>query len=108
MKPQFSHRILVVDDDPAVLMASEAILQSEGYEVLTAKDGFEGLLVLQGAPPSAIISDLRMPNMSGFEFLSIVRKRFPHIPTIAISGEFNDEKPGTRAAHGQRAQSGKV
>jgi hypothetical protein len=35
-----------------------------------------------------IISDLRMPNMSGFELLSIVRRRFPHLPTIGISGEF--------------------
>jgi hypothetical protein len=36
-----------------------------------------------------IISDLQMPNMNGFEFLSIVRKRFPNIPTIAISGAFS-------------------
>jgi len=38
--------------------------------------------------PDLIISDLRMPGMSGFELLSIVRRRFPHIPTIAISGEY--------------------
>jgi len=39
--------------------------------------------------PDVIISDLQMPNMSGFQFLSIVRKRFPNIPTVAISGAFS-------------------
>jgi DNA-binding response OmpR family regulator len=44
---------------------------------------------MQGALPDLIISDLKMPNMSGFEFLSIARRRFPQIPTIAVSGEFH-------------------
>lgn len=39
------------------------------------------------------VSDLRMPNMSGFELLSIVRQRFPHLPVIAISGEFIEVGP---------------
>jgi DNA-binding response OmpR family regulator len=43
--------------------------------------------------PDVIISDLRMPNMSGFELLSIVRRRFPHVPVIAISGEFAGTMP---------------
>lgn len=93
MKAKFPHRILVVDDDTTLLTVSRGILETEGYEVITAQDGFEGLLALQGAPPSVIISDLRMPNMSGFEFLSIVRRRFPHIPVVAISGEFNGVGP---------------
>lgn len=38
--------------------------------------------------PDVIVSDVRMPNMSGFELLSIVRRRFPHLPTIGITGEF--------------------
>lgn len=84
----FKYRILVVDDDPGILKTSSMILQSENYEVLTASDGFEALVALRGAPPNLIVSDLRMPNMSGFELLSIVRRRFPHIPVIAISGEF--------------------
>ena len=84
----FKYRILVVDDDPGILQTSSTILETENYEVLTAADGFEALIVLKGAPPNIIISDLRMPNMSGFELLSIVRRRFPHIPVIAISGEF--------------------
>lgn len=53
-----------------------------------AEDGFEGFSSLKQSLPDIIISDLRMPNMNGFEFLSVVRRRFPVIPVIAISGEF--------------------
>lgn len=56
--------------------------------MLTAEDGFEGLSALKRSPPDVIISDLEMPNMSGFEFLSVVRRRFPAIPVIVISGSF--------------------
>jgi len=44
---------------------------------------------LKQSLPDIIISDLRMPNMNGFEFLSVVRRRFPMIPVIVISGEFS-------------------
>jgi DNA-binding response OmpR family regulator len=46
------------------------------------------LAQMRGALPDLIVSDLKMPNMSGFEFLSVVRRRFPQIPIIAVSGEF--------------------
>ncbi len=80
--------MLVVDDEPVILETTSAILESEGFTVRVAVDGFAALVALRETAPDIIISDLRMPNMSGFEFLSIVRRRFPHIPTIAISGEF--------------------
>ncbi len=67
---------------------TETLLRTKGYEVLCAADGFEGLLALKRSLPDVIISDLRMPNMSGFEFLSVVRRRFPSVPVIVISGEF--------------------
>jgi CheY-like chemotaxis protein len=89
----FAYRILVADDDPAVLETSAKILRTAGYEVRTAVDGFDALAELRRSLPDVIISDLRMPNMSGFEFLSIVRRRFPHIPVIAISAEFNGTAP---------------
>ena len=66
-----------------------AQLEEQDYEVLCAEDGFEGLIALKRSLPDLIISDLRMPNMSGFEFLSIVRRRFSNIPVIAISSEFS-------------------
>lgn len=89
----FSYRILVVDDEDALRKTSSAILESRGYEVQTAGDGFEALVSLRKSLPDVIISDLRMPNMSGFEFLSVVRRRFPQIAVIAISGEYNGTAP---------------
>ena len=86
---QFSYRVLVVDDEPSIREVARAILESQGYEVLTAADGVEGLHSLSKSLPDLIISDLNMPRMSGFEFLAVVRERFPHIATIAMSGGYS-------------------
>ena len=85
----FRYRILIVDDEVALRDVGRLMLEAQGYEVLCAEDGFEGIAALKQALPDLIISDLRMPNMNGFEFLSVVRRRFPTIPVIAISGEFS-------------------
>lgn len=85
----FSYRILFVDDEERLRDVAKAILESRGYEVLCAKDGFDGLSALKESLPDLVISDLQMPNMDGFEFLSVVRQRFPHLPVIVISGAFS-------------------
>jgi CheY-like chemotaxis protein len=85
----FRYRILLVDDEPGLRQLGQSVLESQGYEVLCAGDGFEGLAALKQSLPDVVISDLNMPNMSGFEFLSVVRQRFPQIPVIVISGEFS-------------------
>jgi len=90
--PQFRYRVLVVDDEPSIRETAAIILESEGYEVITVADGLDGLLALSKSLPDVIISDLNMPRMSGFEFLAIVRQRFPHIATIAMSGEYITRK----------------
>jgi CheY-like chemotaxis protein len=85
---QFRYRVLVVDDEPSIRETAKPLLESQGYEVLTAADGLEGLLALSKSLPDVIISDLYMPRMSGFEFLTIVRQRFPRIAIVAMSGEY--------------------
>ena len=85
---QFRFHILVVDDEPSIRETARVILEGEGYEVLTAADGLEGLHSLGKSLPDLIISDLNMPRMTGFEFLAVVRLRFPHIATIAMSGGY--------------------
>ena len=85
----FHYRLLVIDDEPDSRDLFQSSLSKQGYEVCVAKDGFAALAQMRGALPDLIVSDLKMPNMSGFEFLSIARRRFPQIPTVAVSGEFH-------------------
>jgi Response regulators consisting of a CheY-like receiver domain and a winged-helix DNA-binding domain len=85
----FHYRLLVIDDEPVSRELFQRALSEHGFEVAIAKDGFAALAQMHGALPDLIVSDLKMPNMSGFEFLSIARRRFPQIPTIAVSGEFH-------------------
>jgi DNA-binding response OmpR family regulator len=59
-------KILVVDDDPDILDAVTMILESRGYEVVTARDGIEGLANLKAEHPDLMILDLMMPKMDGF------------------------------------------
>jgi CheY-like chemotaxis protein len=79
-------RILVVEDDSTVRLTISKLLGEEGYDVSTATDGFDALLHLQQAIPDLLLSDLNMPQMSGFELLSVVRRRFPEILVVASSG----------------------
>jgi CheY-like chemotaxis protein len=90
------HHILVVDDEPSVRESWARLLNAAGYDVSTAEQGFDALLQLRRMTPDVIISDLNMPQMSGFEFLSVVRRRFPEIPVVAVSGayESGDRVPG--------------
>ena len=81
-------RILLVDDEPGIRLVLRAVLEQEGYVVDVAEDGFHALRSMQQSKPDLVITDLRMPNMNGFELLSVLRTRFPELPTIAISGEF--------------------
>ncbi len=59
-------KILVVDDDPDILDAVTMILESQGYKVVTARDGIEGLANLKAEKPDLMILDLLMPKMDGF------------------------------------------
>ena len=59
-------KILVVDDDPDILDAVTMILESQGYEVVSAHDGVEGLATLKAEKPDLMILDLLMPKMDGF------------------------------------------
>ena len=92
-------RVLVVDDEASNRELIADMLASEGYDVVTAQDGLDALNKLAEPLPDVIISDLKMPRMSGVEFLAVVRRRYPDLPLIAISGEFegNDVPQGVPA-----------
>jgi len=82
------HTVLLVDDEPAVRDMLARLLTHAGYDVCTAENGFDALLQLKRTFFDVIVSDLNMPKMSGFEFLSVVRRRFPSISVVASSGAY--------------------
>jgi CheY-like chemotaxis protein len=103
------HHILVVDDESSVRESQTLLLRASGYEVNTAENGLDALLQLKGSNlPDLIISDLNMPHMSGFELLSVLRRRFPQISVIASSGAYlsGDAIPGGVIADAFHAKNG--
>ncbi len=81
-------QILVVEDEPSVRETLVMLLLSAGYDVAAADDGFGALLQLRKMLHDVIVTDLNMPQMSGYELLSVVRRRFPQIMSVAMSGDY--------------------
>ncbi len=79
-------KILVAEDEPLMLMAIEAKLRNEGYEVAGVADGREALKAFEQNQPDLIITDILMPYTSGLEFISIVKNSGSNVPIIVLSG----------------------
>jgi len=83
------HKILVVDDDPDILEAIGMILESQGYKVVTARDGVEGLATLKAEKPELMILDLLMPKMDGFAVCKELQDprwaRYKDIPILILT-----------------------
>jgi CheY-like chemotaxis protein len=88
LKGTFRYKILVVDANEQQLKTQAALLTNEGHEVQTAQNGFEALGAMRAGIPDLLISSLKMPRMSGFELLWIVRRRLPGVSVIATSREY--------------------
>lgn len=84
--PADRHTLLLVDDEPGIRTALSRLLRGDGYHILTAATGVEGLEMLAINPVQVIISDQRMPGMSGTEFLSTVKELYPDTVRIILSG----------------------
>ena len=82
-------RLLVVDDDPGLLLAVSETLLAEGYEVITARRGQEALVRIAEALPDLIISDIRMPGMDGYNLVRNLRSnsRTNLIPIIFLTAK---------------------
>ena len=81
-------KLLIVDDEPATRKLLSQIFGQMGHSVRTAQDGFSALEQIRESMPDVLLSDLHMPGMSGFELLSVVRRRLPGIYVIATSGAY--------------------
>ena len=89
--PGVTVKLLIADDEPSTLFSLCQIFSCRGYHVRGAGDGFSALKEMRETVPDILISDLNMPRMSGFELLSVVRRRFPAIYVIAMSAGTSGE-----------------
>ena len=81
-------KLLIIDDNKEILSTLKDFFIMKKYEVFTASDGLEGLKLLETEKQrfDLVITDLVMPNISGVGLISIIKKKFPHLPVIAITG----------------------
>lgn len=79
-------RILIIDDEPQIRSMLKLMLERDGYEVVEAPDGVEGIRVYRQNPADLIITDLIMPNKDGIGMIIDLKKEFPEVKIIAMSG----------------------
>jgi CheY-like chemotaxis protein len=92
--------ILVVDDDSDLLLMLKDLLEDQGYRVLLASDGIEALEVLDRDPVDCVISDVRMPRMTGLEMLKALRAKGQIATPVILTSGFSDLTPEQAIAHG--------
>ena len=86
LAPQAAATLLIVDDEPGILSSLRRLLRPAGHKIHTAESGPIGLQVLEQEPVDLVISDMRMPEMNGAQFLEQVRLRWPGTTRILLTG----------------------
>ncbi len=81
-----THKILLIDDEPLIIAELSEALTDEGFEVLTASDGVAGLMFMETMPVDLVITDIIMPGLGGNEAIFTLRREFPEVRIIAMSG----------------------
>jgi two-component system alkaline phosphatase synthesis response regulator PhoP len=87
-------KLLLVEDEPNILRLTSAMLEKDGYQVLQAQNGREGIDILRSSAPDIVITDLIMPEKNGFEVCRAVRAnpgtaKVPILILTAMGDEFN-------------------
>ena len=79
-------KILVLDDEPSILLMIKKMLEKAGHEVAIALNGKEGMLLFEKNKPDLLITDIIMPEKEGLETIFELRRMYPDLKIIAISG----------------------
>ena len=79
-------RVIVIDDQEPIRRIVRRALENDGHEVFEASDGEVGIELLERAPADVVITDIFMPGMDGIVTLRQIRKRFPAVKVIVMSG----------------------
>jgi len=89
--------VLIVDDNPNMSSLLSEMLEVFDYDSVRASDGNEALEKLEKSKFAMVITDMRMPNMTGLELLQQVKEKYPQIPVVLISGySVQDEGDGSQ------------
>ncbi len=79
-------RVLVIDDEEGYRSAMRRALELDGHDVSVAPEGASGIAMLKPQPPDVVICDLFMPGLEGLTAIRMIRRDFPELPIIAVSG----------------------
>ncbi len=79
-------RILIIEDEMSIRMLAADVLRLGGHEVAEAPNGIEGLAMAAQWPIDLVITDIIMPMKDGIETIMVLRRAYPNLPVIAISG----------------------
>ncbi|MFH7030127.1 MAG: PleD family two-component system response regulator [Heteroscytonema crispum UTEX LB 1556] len=82
--------VLIVDDAAFARRMIRKILQSDGYEILEAANGREGLEVVRTQAPDCVLTDILMPDIDGFQFLQALQEQGLNVPTIFITADIQE------------------
>jgi chemosensory pili system protein ChpA (sensor histidine kinase/response regulator) len=101
--------VMIVDDSLTVRKITSRLLTREGFEVITAKDGLDALQVINERVPDAILLDIEMPRMDGFEFAKTMKAdlKFAHVPIIMITSRTAEKHRNRAKELGVEAYLGK-
>ncbi len=83
--------ILIVDDEPSIVQSLKGLLSDEGFEVMTAPNGYEALKTIERESPDLVLLDIWMPGIDGIETLKEIKANNPFIQVIVITGHGNVE-----------------
>jgi len=83
--------VLIVDDEPSILQSLGGLLSDEGFEIITASNGYEALKIIDKESPDLVLLDIWMPGIDGIETLKEIKKDNPYIQVIIITGHGNIE-----------------
>lgn len=79
-------RVMVIDDDEVVRMTLTLVLEKAGHEVVTADDGRKGMALFKMNPVDVVLTDIYMPNQEGLATIMALRRAYPGVKVVAISG----------------------
>jgi two-component system response regulator RegX3 len=100
-------RILLIEDDPAIVAGLELNLSLEGYQVVSASDGERGLRIASETPPDLVLLDIMLPGMDGYAICDAIRESDRRQPVIMLTARTSDEEIINGLKHGADDYVGK-